>query len=273
MNASFIVLTFSDRFRLLAKDFMTADSDRIPPSINKSKENEGCCTWHSNSTCSKWHPRGSWHQKSQDTVKARHLGGHLRHPAHDLFHYLLDLFPVTRQLGFRNGEGDVSPLAVVEEGLHAAESDLLFDGSRQVVDPGEAQDDVVPKVSGEQFPVALVQLVVVGREAQVEANNEEEGDGSRGRRWEGDEPPLRAGVVLTQVEHVRRVDHLVRKTMRQSCDETGRDSSKENLGRRRVKGKETVVCFLRLVNDDGYIMAEKTCEVCRSRHGMETWER
>ena len=30
------------------------------------------------------------------------------------------------------------------------------------------------------------------------------------------------------------------------------------------KGKK-----IRLVNDDGYIMAKKTCEVCRSRHGME----
>ena len=105
----------------------------------------------------------------------------------------------------------MSPLAVVEQGLHVTESDLAFDGSRQVVDPGEAQDVVVPKVSGQQFPVSLVQVVVVGGEAQVKANNEEEGDGSRrhDQLLPFPERQLRAGVVPTQVEHVRRVDHLM----------------------------------------------------------------
>ena len=38
MSASFIVLIFSDRFYLLAKNCMTADSDRFPHDRYKSKE-------------------------------------------------------------------------------------------------------------------------------------------------------------------------------------------------------------------------------------------
>jgi len=165
----------------------------------------------------------------QATVNPTFLGRHLRHPVHDLVLYLLDLFPVTPLFDFRNVEGDVSPLAHVEQGLHATESDLVFDGSRQVVDLCEAQDDVVSKVSGQQFPVALVQLVVVGREAQVESNNEEEGDGSRrhDQLLPLPEPPLRAGVVPTQVEHVRRVDHLMRKKMQQVVIKLGKAVQRE----------------------------------------------
>ena len=216
--------------------------------IKIKKNEEGCCTDYKDNTRagddtdSTFDPVGEvtiyarqpWDtrpQISQAAVNPRHLVGHLRHPVHDHFHYLLDLCLVTRQLVFRNGEGDVSPLAVAKQGLHAAESDLVFDGSRQVVDLGEAQDDVVPEVFGQQFPVALVQLGVIGGEALVEANNEEEGDGSRrhDQLLPLPEPPLRAGVILIQVKHVRCVDHLVRKTMRQSCGQTGRDSSKDSV--------------------------------------------
>ena len=38
MSASFIVLIFSDRFYLPAKNCMTADSDRFPRDRHKSKE-------------------------------------------------------------------------------------------------------------------------------------------------------------------------------------------------------------------------------------------
>ena len=101
-------------------------------------------------------------------------------------------------------------------------------------------------MSGQQFPVALVQLVVVGREAQVESNNEECVSRRHDQLLPLPEPPLRAGVVPTQVEHVRRVDHLMRKKMQQVVIKLGKAVQTEP----------------RL----------NWCEVCQLRHVEETWE-
>ena len=130
-------------------------------------------------TTSSNQPQDSWPHSDLSTVKPKPPSGHLHHPVYDLVHDLLAIqLPVTRLPGLRvvavtgSVEDDVPPLAVVKQGLHAAECDLFFDGSRQIVDSGEAQDDVVPEDDGKQFPISLVQLVVVGGEANVEANGE-----------------------------------------------------------------------------------------------------